>query len=644
MGTRPLVRIGLLLALAGAVLGASTSDWPVYEADKGNTKYSPLAQVDRTNVHKLRIAWRWKSPDSEIIARNSNLRPWLYEATPVAIDGILYTSTSMSQVAAIDGHTGQTRWVYDPNSYEKGVPPMFGFVHRGVAVADAAGQRRVLMTTGDARLIALDTSTGKPVLSFADNGIVDLFQGLEGPVERRRYTMTSPPVVVRGVIVVGSAIFDSRGFKAAGSGDVRGYDVRTGKRLWTFHSVPMPGEFGAETWENGSNKERRGVSAWAPLSADEQLGYVYIPFSSAANDYYGGSRPGHNLFAESLVCLNARTGARVWHRQLVHHGLWDYDLPAAPTLGDVTINSRRMPLVAQVTKQGFCFVFDRRTGEPIWPIEERAVRQSTVAGERTAATQPYPTKPKPFDRQGATPDDLIDFTPELRQKALAILNRHEYGPLFTPPSMKGTLSVPGAVGGATWAGAAFDPETGRLFVPSATIPSRIVISATLDPSRDPYAGQRAYPVEGPEGLPLFKPPFGRITAIDLTTGEHAWMVPSGDGPRDHPALRHLELPRLGWPERTFVLATRTLLFTGQEGPFTKERLVDGQYIQRDHSIRDAKLRAYDKATGELIVEHDLPANATGSPMTYAARGKQFVVVAVGGSNLASAELIGFALP
>jgi glucose dehydrogenase len=632
-----------LLFAMNVSLSAQPGDWSAYGADKANTKYSALAQIDRANVRQLRIAWRWKSLDFRIEATHPNLRTWLFETTPVASNGILYTSTSMSQVAAIDGLTGKTLWVYDPKIYEKGVPPGFGFVHRGVALWPEGKQDRVLIATGDARLIALDAASGRPAPSFGDNGVVDLTQSLEGPFDRTRYHMTSPPIVCRGVIVVGSAITDYDGVKIAAPGDVRGYDARTGKLIWTFHSVPMPGEFGAETWERGTNKGRRGVSVWAPLSADEQFGYVYLPFSSASNDYYGGERPGLNLFGESLVCLNVRTGTRVWHYQLVHHGLWDYDLPAAPTLADVTISGKRVPVVVQVTKQGFCFVFDRRTGDPVWPIEERPVPTSSVPGEKSAATQPHPTRPKPFDRQGATTDDLIDFTPELRQKALDILTRYEHGPLFTPPSFKGTLAVPGAVGGASWAGAAFDPETGRLFVPSATIPSSITVSANADSSIDPYSGRRRYPVEGPEGLPLFKPPFGRISAIDLSTGEYVWMVPSGDGPRNHPALRALNLPRLGWPERTFVLATRTLLFTGQEGPYANERLVEGR-TQRDHTIRDPKLRAYDKANGELLAEHDLPANATGSPMTYLAGGKQFVVVAVGGSNLATAELVALTLP
>jgi quinoprotein glucose dehydrogenase len=625
-------------------LAAQPGDWSAYGANKANTKYSPLDQINSRNVQRLRIAWRWKSPDAAIQAKQRDLRPWLFETTPVARNGVLYTSTSMSQVAAIDGRSGKTLWLYDPKTYEKGVPPILGFAHRGVALWTDGKQDRVLIATGDARLIALDAGSGKPVLSFGDNGVVDLTLGLEGPFNRARYTMTSPPVVCRGVIVVGSAIADSRGPKVAAPGDVRGYDAHSGKRLWTFHSVPMQGEVGAESWAHGANKSRRGVSAWAPLSADEELGYVYLPFSTAANDYFGGERPGYNLFGESLVCLNARTGMRVWHYQLVHHGLWDYDLPAAPVLADVNRSGKPVPLVAQVTKQGFCFVFDRRTGDPLWPIEERPVPKSSVPTEQTAPTQPYPSKPKPFDRQGVTPDDVIDFTPELRQKALEILNRYEYGPLFTPPSFKGTLTVPGAVGGASWAGAAFDPDTGRLFIPSTTTPSSITISASSDPSVDRYSGQRRYPVEGPDGLPLFKPPFGRITAIDISSGEHVWMIPSGDGPRNHPALRALNLPRLGWPERTFVLATRALLLATQEGPYTNERLVEGQYVQRDHSIREPQLRAYDKATGDLIAEHELPANATGSPMAYLAGGKQFVVVAVGGSNMAPAELVALALP
>jgi quinoprotein glucose dehydrogenase len=410
--------------------------------------------------------------------------------------------------------------------------------------------------------------------------------------------------------------------------------------------VPAKGEFGYQTWMNGSADSPRGVSAWPPLSADEDLGLIYVPFSSPSNDYYGGNRPGQNLFGSSIVCLKAKTGKRVWHFQLAHHDLWDYDPPAAPILADLNAGGKKRKVVVQLTKQGFCFVLDRATGEPIWPIREVPVPQSDAPHERTSATQPIPSKPAPFDRQGTSSDaDLIDFTPELRKEAQSILAKHKRGPLYSPPSFLGTLAVPGAQGGASWAGGALDPESGMLYVPSATRPYVMKLSEISGepnndrhPTSDRLRGSRTL-LMGPDNLPLFKPPFGRITAIDLNAGEHRWMIPSGDGPRSHPRLRSLQLPPLGWPLRTFVLLTKTLLFAAQEGPVEQERMIDGHLVA-EHSSREAKLRAYDKKTGKLLAEIEMPLNASGSPMTYLAGGLQHIVVAVGGSNL-PAELIAY---
>jgi quinoprotein glucose dehydrogenase len=629
-------------------------EWSSYGADSGNSKYSPLDQISKENVNRLRVVWRWRSIDEQVQQRNPNLRPWLFETTPLMIGGRLYMTYIFGQIGALDAGRGKVIWYYDPRSYANGNTPMLPFANRGVAYwCDAKvnpKDERILAATVDNYLLALDARTGRLIPEFGNGGRIDLTVGVARTNERKMYVNSSPPVICRGVVVVGSGILDARGpNEKTPRGDVRGFDVHTGKQLWVFHSVPERGEAGNETWLNASWKTPRGVSAWAPLSADEELGYVYLPFSAPSNDYYGGDRPGNNLFGDSIVCLNARTGQRIWHFQTTHHGLWDYDPPAAPTLVDITVEGRRIKALAQVTKQGFCFVLDRATGKPVWPVIEKAVPQSDAARERTSPTQPFPTKPAPFDRQGVqSEDDLIDFTPELREKASGILKKYNYGPLYTPPSFKGTISVPGSQGGASWAGAAFDPETEMLYVPSVTRPTVMTLYEKGDPrikgrpqTTDAYSGFREILV-GPEGLPLFKPPFGRITAINLRTGDHSWVAASGDGPRNHPMLKDLKLPRLGWPLRTFVLVTKSLLFAAQESPVGPERFV-GEHVEADHSIREPELRAYDKRTGELLAQIELPANASGAPMTYFTNGKQYIVVAVGGSNI-PAELVALALP
>jgi glucose dehydrogenase len=443
-------------------------EWRSYGGTPTNAKYSPLDQVNAANVRQLRIAWRWTSPDHGVMERNPRIETFVNEGTPVMIGGMLYVSTSLSQVAAIDALTGRTAWVYDPKIYEAGTPANLGFVHRGVAHWTDGREARIVVGTGNAYLIALDAKTGQPISTFGTSGRIDLTEGLGRPVNRRHYTVTSPPTIVGDIVIVGSSIQDWPSRKDMPPGDVRGFDVRTGKHLWTFRTVPRDGDVGTETWENESWKHTGATNVWSIMSVDEGLGYVYLPVSTPANDYYGGHRHGDNLFAESLVCLDARTGARVWHFQMVHHGLWDYDLPAAPNLVDITVKGQRIKAVAQVTKHGFAFVFDRITGRPVWPIEEREVAPSRVPGENASPTQPFPTRPLPFERQGITVDDVIDFTPELRRQALTILDRYDHGPLFTPPSERGTVALPGVGGGANWAGAAFDPEHDRLYVPSLT--------------------------------------------------------------------------------------------------------------------------------------------------------------------------------
>jgi quinoprotein glucose dehydrogenase len=385
------------------------------------------------------------------------------------------------------------------------------------------------------------------------------------------------------------------------------------------------------------------------MSADESSGFVYLPFSTPSNDNYGGNRPGDGLFGESLVCLDARTGRRVWHFQLVHHGLWDYDPPAAPNLIDIRVDGRPVKAVAQVSKQGFAYVFDRATGRPVWPIEERAVPQSTVPGEKSSPTQPFPTLPAPFDRQGMAEGDVTDFTPELHEAALSVLEKYHHGPLYTPPSLrKPTIMMPGIAGGASWSGAAFDPESGMFYVPSNTLPYAV----TLKTSEVPGVVRRGTvaPVETVQGVPLWKPPYGRITAIDMNTGDHRWVAPVGDLARSNPVLKQLGLPPLGRAARSFVLLTKTLLIAAQEGNTRREESLQGgpgsdrgATAGTNFEVHEPKLLAYDKATGDVVGEVLLPRNATASPMTYMLGGKQFIVVTTGGANL-PAELVVLELP
>ncbi len=637
----------VLAPVAQAQYGAAEGQWHHYGGDRGHARYAALDQINKANVEKLQVAWRWESVDEPLAKENRRLLPGQFKVTPLMVDGVLYVSTSLSQVAAIDAGTGSTIWVYDPKSYEKGRPTNTGFQHRGVEYWTDGEARRIIIATGGRQLISIDAETGRPDPKFGDGGQVDLAQGLGRKINERMYGFNSPPVVCRDTIVVGSIVFDAPTQPNMPPGHVRGYDVRTGEQKWIFHTIPQEGEYGVETWEDDSWKEAGNTNVWTTLSADEELGYVYLPLSTPTNDWYGGHRPGDNLFAESLVCLDANTGQRVWHFQAVHHGLWDYDFPCGPNLVDLNVDGRQIKAVAQVSKQGFCYVFDRATGEPVWPIEEREVPQSTVEGEETSPTQPFPTRPPAFERQGVTEDDLIDFTPELRAEAIEILKKYESGPMFTPPieigdgGRLGTLQLPGPAGGANWGGAAFDPETGVLYVPSMTQPFVIGLrQPDQNRSRFKYIRTGGFTIEGPQGLPMFKPPYGRITAIDLNRGEILWQVPHGDGPRDHPAIKHLNLGPLG--------AAANGVFSNGGGVLTKELffVIQAEEDPQNLALRMGKtgyLRAFDKKTGKLVLERTLESTPHGTPMTYMVDGKQYIVLAVGGLGQKS-ELLAFGLP
>ena len=619
--------------------GAQNGEWRSYGGDAGSTKYSSLDVIDETNVQDLEVVWRWQTVDYERQAEDPDVRfNSLLLATPLKVGDALFTSTNLGQAAAIDAVTGETLWVY--NSVAEGTSAGRGRGTRGLAYWTDGSDERLLTVSGE-HLVALGTRTGELYPEFGENGKVDLRQDM-GP-RLQRYSWNAAPLVCGDVVVVGAAMSDSPTRQEATPGYVRGYDVMTGELRWRFNPVPQPGEAGNETWEDGSWQYSGNANVWSLMSADEELGYVYLPVSTPTNDWYGGHRLGDNLFAESLVALECATGERVWHYQMIHHGLWDYDNPAAPNLVDITVDGRPIRAVVQVTKQGFTYVFDRVTGEPVWPIVELPVPPSLVPGERASPTQPFPTWPLPFERQGITANDLIDFTPELRAEAIEILGGYVFGPIFTPPSVRsedpddtqGTIQLPGWVGGADWNGAAIDPETQILYVPSVTAP--IVVSLVApNPDASDFNYVRGAPrsVQGPRGLPLVKPPWGRITAIDLNSGEHLWMVPNGEGPRDHEALQGLDLPRLGAPGRPAPLLTKTLLFIGEGSPsmLAMPRLAGGNMF-----------RAYDKDTGEVLWETELQAGTAGAPMTYMADGKQYIVVGIGEANR-PAEFIALSLP
>ena len=632
----------VLAALAPLPAHAQTAgdagEWRAYGGTNASLKYSPLDQIDADTVGRLRIAWRQSGIPAEVRPDGVEVdAPFNYQHTPLAVGDLLYMSTGLGTVAALDPATGEVVWFDVPPARGEGEPARSS-ASRGVAYWESGGEARIIAVSAPYR-VALDPLTGRRLEDFGDGGEVDLRVYEDFTVAS--FSLRSPPLVVGDVIVVGSTARNPRGRQPPG--DIRGYDVRSGELLWTFHTPPRAGEFGTHTWLNDSWGISGFTNAWAPISADDELGYVYLPLKQSTGFSYGGSRPGDNLFANTLLCLDARTGERVWHFQSVHHDIWDYDLPAAPNLVDITVDGRDIKAVAQVSKVGFVWVFDRVTGDPVWPIEERPVPQGDVPGEWYSQTQPFPTRPPAYEQQGVTIDDLIDFTPELRQEAIEIIGRYRYGPLFTPLSAadpaagtQGTIQMPGTVG-TTFTGAAVDPETGLLYVPSNHSPVVIEMVENEPGVWDSRRGTAYFGdhLEGPRGLPIFKPPYGRLTAVDLNAGEIAWQAANGDGPRDHPAIAHLDLPPLGQPGRPAPLVTKTLVFLGEGGRAGVPLL--------PRYGGGKQFRAYDKATGEVVWTMELPGGTTGAPMSYMAGGRQYIVVAVGWEDLPG-ELVALALP
>jgi glucose dehydrogenase len=635
---RPRIGLMLISLLTTPLYAQESGQWSFYSADRHATRYSPLAQINAANVNRLRVAWRHPQADPALLLANPDLTlSNRYMVTPIYAAGLLIVPNGFGLAEAIDPTTGQTIWTQKPLiDGPEGLPSLM--ISKGVAYWGDGNDARIL-TVRQQHLFALNPRTGEPIASFGDNGKVDL------STTEFRYKWAGVPVVAGNVVIVGESMLeqDSSVYKDGPPGKVRAFDVRTGELRWTFQAIPRKGDPATATWQDEAWEYSGASNTWSTFSVDEELGYVYVPTTGSTNDMYGGHRLGDNLYASSVVCLDAKTGERVWHFQTTHHDLFDYDLPAAPILMDINVDGRPIRALAQVTKQGFVYVLDRVTGEPVWPIEERPAPRSTVPGEVTSPTQPIPTKPPAFDNQGLTEDDLIDFTPELRAEALEIVKRYVIGPMYTPPSVigqgpnatLGTIQLPGASGGAGWQGATFDPDTGMLYVPSRTVPFVADLFAP-DPARSNLryrAGMREI-MNGPRGLPLSKPPYGRITAFDMNRGDIAWMVANGDGPRNHPALAALNLPPLGEAVPSSAIATKTLLFVTE---------ADKSTPRSPANVGGTKFKALDKATGAKLWEIDLGAGANGVPMTFTHYGKQYVVVAIG-SNDYPAELVALALP
>ena len=673
-------KLSIICVLAAAALplaaqqGAKNGEWRSYAAEPGSTKYSPLDQITRDNAKDLRIAWRF---------RGDNLGPrpdFNMQSVPIVVGETMYVQAGTRRaVVALNPTTGEMLWMWRMDEGKRGAAAPRQGSGRGLAYwTDGKGDERIITVTPGYHMAALNAKTGVPVPSFGKNGIVDLKTEIDQPgidLETADIGLNSPPALGNNVVVVGAAHLSGGAPRAKENikGYIRGYDVRTGKRLWIFHTIPQPGEFGNETWENDSWSYTGNAGNWAPITIDEELNRVYLATEDATGDYYGGHRPGNNLFSASVVCLDLNTGKRLWYFQAIHHDIWDWDFPAPPILMDITVNGKPIKAVAVPSKQAFLYVFDRVSGQPVWPIEERPVPRGKTPGEWYSPTQPYPTKPAAYDMQGIRESDVNDWTPEIKAEALRVLNLHKYSDnVFEPPIDRGQdgkygmLMMPGNNGGSNWEGGAFDPETKIAYIFSSTQFNRR--SLINDPARSnmnfidggggrgrgagapggapaplPAAPGAGGPpaVEAPPlnafGLPLIKPPYGRVTAINMNTGDHVWMTPIGGTPEDiknNPRVKGVNIPKyVGRPGRTGIMVTKTLLWAGERGPL--DTLENGEKI--------SWFRAYDKATGQIVSEMQIPANVTNVPMTYMAGGKQYIVIAVAATDK-PAELLALALP
>ena len=651
--------------------GIKNGEWPSWGGDLANTRYAPFDQVTAANFSTLDVAWRFKT---------DNLGPvpeYNLESTPIMVKGVLYsTAGTRRSVVALNAATGELLWVHTEDEGRRGASSPRPLSGRGLSYWTDGREERIYYVTPGYRLIALNARTGAPVPTFGAQGVVDLKLDDDQPIDlvTGEIGLHATPLVTRDVVIVGAAHLAGGAprSKTHVKGYVRGYDVRTGKRLWIFHTIPQPGEFGNDTWLNDSWAYTGNAGSWTQMAADEDLGLAYLPIELPTGDYYGGHRPGNGLFGESLVAVDIHTGKRKWHYQLVHHGLWDMDISSPPILADITVNGRAIKAIAQPTKQGFLYVFDRATGEPVWPIEERPVPKGDVPGEWYSPTQPFPTKPPAFERQGVSLDDLIDFTPEIKAEAIRVASQYKLGPLFTPPVVSrvegplATLILPNNDGGANWMGGSFDPETKMLYVFSNTVVAAIgLIKDSTRSDMDYIQGNAAAAARGRgaggggrggggggdaaggsvegargsplniQGIPIIKPPWGRITAFDLNKGDLVWQIAHGETPdsiRNNPALKGLTIPRTGRTARAGTIVTKTLVISGEGGFFTTP---SGQ--------RGAMLRAYDKATGKEVGAVYMPAPASGSPMTYMLGGRQYIVVPISGAGF-SAEFLAFRLP
>jgi quinoprotein glucose dehydrogenase len=596
------------------------TEWKYWGGDAGQTRYAPLNHINLGNVNRLKVAWRWTA-DASGDPGSAN-----YKSAPLLDDGVLYIPWVNHGMAAVDAGTGKTIWTFEPQPADIGGRGA-SLAVRSLAYWTDGNEKRVFHNSGDGRLIAVDGKTGKPAPGFGKNGWINLREGIIEGTEATDVSSVSPALVVGDTIVVQVIPGGSRN-KEGAPGKIRGFDVRTGKVLWSFNPIAQPGQPGGETWEGGSNTYTGQAGAWSMMSADPELGYVYVPLETPTNEFYGGQRLGNGLFGESIMCLDVKTGKPVWYYQIVHHGLWDYDLPAAPILHDIKKDGKTIKAVTVLTKQGLTFVFDRVTGKPVWPIEERPVPKSNIPGERPSPTQPFPTKPAPFLHLGYEENDLIDFTPELRAEAKKIASEYTKGPIYTTPTEvtptnKGTWIYPGTGGGPNWNGAAFDPDTHILYTPVRLKPQYAGIRKG-DPkttNMDYYGGGGGAPINGPRGLPILKPPYSEVIATNMDKGEHLWRIPIGDADdyvKKNPALQglNLDFSKMGkFDVRPSPLLTKELLFLGESGN------IGG-------GSGGPMFRAYDKRTGKVVWEEKMPNLVTGSPITYELNGRQYIVFTV----------------